>query len=576
MAGTRTSGQGTEIAPPERGCRRFLRRPPEERTWPSTGRHGWHGCGPWSALSIAIGVLSWASTATAAGTFGYRKAIVFNGVSGTHLSFPVLVSLVDADLQARVASASGYDIVFRGEDSTTCGGPATCTLDHEIERWDGTTGTLAGLGPGALALRRHHDLHVLREQAGHLLDGDAPRGLGPELRRGLAPPGVGQRQRQRVPRQLEVRQSRPGGAGRIRGHSHSRGQREDRPRAALRQRGRPVRPHRRRRRRNPAHHQQPDHARGVGEAQHHDQRHARHAAGDGHPLRDPQRQGVLRRLQTGVLGQRRLVRRWDHRALPRLQPSGCDRRPHDPVDGAPGAQPVASRRRHVRRHHDEGLRRRRQPGIAREDRQHLSHGRGRVDLDRPHRPAREPELERPVRRRPRRAAHLAGGALGDLDRDAVQQPELPGDVLRRRGRGGRHLLAGHPRRQLPLDRHQRLLDGHGLGRARRDHRDLRRRQPARECRRGGRPDLHRSPGRASLRPLARLGHSADSPGPRPLRPHRPDLHDHARLHLPGGLGDGPAGGPRRGEPAGDRGGLQRRSPSRPSRSTARRPTPPAT
>ena len=93
-------------------------------------------------LSIAIGVLSWASTATAAGTFGYRKAIVFNGVTGTHLSFPVLVSLVDADLQARVASASGYDIVFRGEDSITCGGPATCTLDHEIERWDGTTGTL--------------------------------------------------------------------------------------------------------------------------------------------------------------------------------------------------------------------------------------------------------------------------------------------------------------------------------------------------------------------------------------------------------------------------------------------------
>ena len=84
-----------------------------------------------------------ASSAPAAGTFGFRKAITLTGVvGGPHASFPVLVSMTYPELQAGVASPSGHDIVFRGEDPGTCGGPATCTLDHEIERWDGSTGTL--------------------------------------------------------------------------------------------------------------------------------------------------------------------------------------------------------------------------------------------------------------------------------------------------------------------------------------------------------------------------------------------------------------------------------------------------
>jgi uncharacterized repeat protein (TIGR01451 family) len=100
-----------------------------------------------ATLVVAFCVLSWSSSAVAAGTFAYRKAITFNGgpggvSGGPHPSFPVLVSLVDADLRAKVASPSGYDVVFRGEDPATCGGPAACTLDHEIERWDGETGTL--------------------------------------------------------------------------------------------------------------------------------------------------------------------------------------------------------------------------------------------------------------------------------------------------------------------------------------------------------------------------------------------------------------------------------------------------
>jgi uncharacterized repeat protein (TIGR01451 family) len=95
-----------------------------------------------ATIVAALGLLSWAAGAAAAGTYGYRKTITFNGVIGSHASFPVLISLVDADLKARVASPNGYDIVFRGENSVTCGGPPACTLDHEIERWEGTTGTL--------------------------------------------------------------------------------------------------------------------------------------------------------------------------------------------------------------------------------------------------------------------------------------------------------------------------------------------------------------------------------------------------------------------------------------------------
>ncbi|GMR22623.1 MAG: hypothetical protein BMS9Abin37_0985 [Acidobacteriota bacterium] len=63
-------------------------------------------------------------------------------------NFPVLVSLVDTDLELApsgdVTSAQGYDILFRAEDDTTCGGVglAPCVLEHEIESYDGITGTL--------------------------------------------------------------------------------------------------------------------------------------------------------------------------------------------------------------------------------------------------------------------------------------------------------------------------------------------------------------------------------------------------------------------------------------------------
>ena len=98
-------------------------------------------------LVLAVCVLASSSPASALGSFAYRKAITFNGggsgvVGGPHANFPVLISLVDGNLQTGVASPNGYDIVFRGEDAATCGGPATCMLAHEIERWDGASGTL--------------------------------------------------------------------------------------------------------------------------------------------------------------------------------------------------------------------------------------------------------------------------------------------------------------------------------------------------------------------------------------------------------------------------------------------------
>ena len=93
---------------------------------------------------LVLAAVGFAVPASAQGTFGYRKSITVSAalVGGPHLNFPVLVSLPnDASLLARVA-AGGKDIVFRGEDATTCAGPASCMLAHDIERYDGATGTL--------------------------------------------------------------------------------------------------------------------------------------------------------------------------------------------------------------------------------------------------------------------------------------------------------------------------------------------------------------------------------------------------------------------------------------------------
>ena len=91
------------------------------------------------------------------GNFLYRKPITIPdsmtpATCGSNLSnFPLLVSVNnDARLKTvahggHVQNASGNDIIFRATDPAICtdtGNPAPCTLDHEIETYDGSAGTL--------------------------------------------------------------------------------------------------------------------------------------------------------------------------------------------------------------------------------------------------------------------------------------------------------------------------------------------------------------------------------------------------------------------------------------------------
>ncbi len=87
----------------------------------------------------------------AACNFGYRKPITVQSgqvSSGPQTNFPMLVNISsDNDLRTTanggdVISSSGYDIVFRGLDATTCGGTAPCTLAHEIETYTASNGQL--------------------------------------------------------------------------------------------------------------------------------------------------------------------------------------------------------------------------------------------------------------------------------------------------------------------------------------------------------------------------------------------------------------------------------------------------
>jgi hypothetical protein len=110
----------------------------------------------WVATAAGTGLVVLAFSlgpAPASAAFARRKVITIDRmqVPGTanHVDFPVLVSITaNADLRTTayggsVASAQGNDILFRGEDATTCSPAASpCRLDHEIESYDGATGTL--------------------------------------------------------------------------------------------------------------------------------------------------------------------------------------------------------------------------------------------------------------------------------------------------------------------------------------------------------------------------------------------------------------------------------------------------
>ncbi len=88
-------------------------------------------------LFIIFGALLLFPLATNAVTFQYSKPITIDHtkVPAMLTNFPVLVSIVnDTDLKNHVTSPNGYDLVF--SDGVGNG------LDHELESWDGATGTL--------------------------------------------------------------------------------------------------------------------------------------------------------------------------------------------------------------------------------------------------------------------------------------------------------------------------------------------------------------------------------------------------------------------------------------------------
>ena len=85
--------------------------------------------------------------------FGFRKPITIDrsklptGCGATLSNYPLLFSVTDLDLSTasgQVTDADGDDILFRALDDDTCGGVGTapCTLDHEMESYNATTGAV--------------------------------------------------------------------------------------------------------------------------------------------------------------------------------------------------------------------------------------------------------------------------------------------------------------------------------------------------------------------------------------------------------------------------------------------------
>jgi len=108
--------------------------------------------GKWSlCLVSAAAMLALCLCAPGAFAYNYSKSITIDrskipNTCGTTLAdYPVLFSVTDANLKVtggHVTDAGGDDIIFRGLDATTCGGPSSCTLDHQIEKYVNTTGEL--------------------------------------------------------------------------------------------------------------------------------------------------------------------------------------------------------------------------------------------------------------------------------------------------------------------------------------------------------------------------------------------------------------------------------------------------
>jgi YD repeat-containing protein len=91
----------------------------------------------WSFILILISGALLLFPAVVKADYAYKKAITIDHtkISATLTNFPVLVSITnDNDLKSHVTSPSGYDLVFKDGSGTQ--------LNHELEKWDGSTGTL--------------------------------------------------------------------------------------------------------------------------------------------------------------------------------------------------------------------------------------------------------------------------------------------------------------------------------------------------------------------------------------------------------------------------------------------------
>ncbi len=132
----------------------------------------------WPTLERAGG---FALEIAAAPPFEYRKALTVDYTkvtpcSSAPLNFPVLVSLSGNYLKTtanggRIRSASGYDIAFRASDGMT-------QLDHEIEKYDGTAGTLvAWVRVPALSYTANTSFYMYYGNAGVTADQSNPAGV---------------------------------------------------------------------------------------------------------------------------------------------------------------------------------------------------------------------------------------------------------------------------------------------------------------------------------------------------------------------------------------------------------------
>ena len=85
-------------------------------------------------------------------SYGYRISVTVNSnqvQNGPLTNFPFLFSSTSNNLRTtvnggHVTNGNGYDIIFRALDATTCGAAwngSSCTLSHEIEKYDGSAGT---------------------------------------------------------------------------------------------------------------------------------------------------------------------------------------------------------------------------------------------------------------------------------------------------------------------------------------------------------------------------------------------------------------------------------------------------